>query len=1186
MSERDNFIAALQCDGPAGRSAYLGAACGGDAGLRRRVERLLRLHDEASGFLEQPALAGLAPADPPEAAGARVGPYELLQKLGEGGMGAVWVAEQSEPVERRVALKLIKPGMDSAQFVTRFEQERQALALMDHPNIARVLDAGASAAGRPYLVMELVKGVPLTRFCDQEHLTPRERLELAIPVCQAVQHAHQKGVIHRDLKPSNVLVALYDGKPVPKVIDFGVAKATGQRLAEKPPFTEVGQIVGTLEYMAPEQAELNNLDIDTRADVYSLGVLLYELLTGTTPFTAEQLRGTGIAEMLRLIREVEPPRPSQRLSSSAELAVIAANRRLEPKRLTRLVHGDLDWVVMKCLEKDRGRRYETAGALALDLRHYLADEPVAAGPPSAGYRLRKFVRRNRGPVLAVALLFTALLLGIAGTTTGMVRAWEAEQLAEDRLADVETANIETGLALKQTQKAQAATKLALDDSEAARGEAEAVSKFLGDAFRRSDPLVDGTELKVVELLDRAAEQLESKSDLSPKTRAKLLHQLGMTHFGLGMPARAADLFDKARALREKLHGRDHRDTLNSQSHLALAYAQSGRRPDAVPLAEEAARGLKAQLGPGHRDTFASLTHLAMVYLLAGRVTDALPLAEEAARGLKAGLRPDHPDALTSLSHLAAAYLEAGRIAEGVPLVLEVWEKQKAAHGPGHPLMLIHLGNLATAYRMAGRLDEALALCQEAVKGLEARLGPDHPSTLNVRNHLALTHLKARRYEVAVPLFEELLEKVKARYGPGHTRTLNYQDNLAVAYHDAGRSADALPLLQEVVKRRKAALEPNHPDTLVSMGNLASAYQALGRRADALPLYRQAVKGLKAALGPDHPRTLAVRTNLALTCYQTNRFAEAVPLFEQVLKWRGANAVADNVDTLSQMVFLAISYRRVGRPDDGQALAAEALARARARLGEKHTVTLQIMSNLGVSYWMAGKLDRSVPLFEEYLRLLQARYERDHPEVILAMANLGVNYRDAGRLPEATALLEKVVERQRKRTDSARAQLDWVFPALAETYDLAGRFARAEPLHRKSLEGVRLRFGKEHLKTAEQTTNLGRNLLRQQKHSDAERALRESLRVREQLLPDGAGTAETKSLLGGSLLGQGKYAEAEPLLLAGYDGLKGRPAATAKARAQLAEALERLISLYDAWGMPEQAAAWRAKKTPPRNGRLP
>ncbi len=433
MSESAIFKAAAKMP-PNLRGNFLDDACAGNADARREIESLLKAHDDSCSFLQKPPSPDSQPtydlASIVERPGATVGPYRLMEQIGEGGFGLVFVAEQTEPVRRKVALKIIKPGMDTREIIARFEAERQALALMDHPHIAKVLDAGATESGRPFFVMELVKGIPITEYCDQQRLTTNERLELFQSVCHAVQHAHAKGIIHRDLKPSNILVAPHDGIPVVKVIDFGVAKAIGQQLTEKTIYTRFTQMIGTPLYMSPEQAEINALDIDIRADIYSLGVLLYELLTGTTPFERTRFATAAYDEIRRIIKEEEPPKPSTRLSSLGNtLSKVSMERRCEPTRLTALVKGDLDWIVMKALEKDRSRRYETANSFAADVKRYLTEQPVEARPPSAIYRLQKLARRNKTALSTAALIALTLLIGSVISLWQAIRARTAEQVA-------------------------------------------------------------------------------------------------------------------------------------------------------------------------------------------------------------------------------------------------------------------------------------------------------------------------------------------------------------------------------------------------------------------------------------------------------------------------------------------------------------------------------------------------------------------------------------------------------------------------------------------------------------------------------------------------------------------------------------------------------------------------------------
>ncbi|MGL4420033.1 MAG: serine/threonine-protein kinase, partial [Gemmataceae bacterium] len=600
---------------PDERAALLDRECAGNPTLRARVEAFLADHtstlspvaesaatlDGTDPYIPQteplspPAIANMLLESSSREASARAGvvvagKYTLLETIGEGGMGSVWRAKQSEPVKRFVALKLIKAGMDSKQVMARFEAERQALALMDHPNIAKVLDGGLHD-GRPYFVMELVNGVPITDYCDAQKLTPQARLELFVNVCQAIQHAHQKGIIHRDIKPSNVMVALYDDKPVVKVIDFGVAKATGGSLTEHSIDTGFGGVVGTPQYMSPEQATFNNLDIDTRSDVYALGVLLYELLAGSPPFSGKELQQKGLLEILRVVREEEPPRPSEKLSTADALPSLSADRGTDPKKLTGLLRNELDWIVMKALEKDRTRRYETANGFAADVQRYLAGEAVLAHPPSTAYRIKKFVRRHRGQVIAASLIFFALLAGIAGTTIGLFEAKKQERLAAERAEGERVAKLDAQEKEKLAQAAAEKERIATELTASRLTQIETINNTVFDIFtefdiRKVKQGKDPVEYVLAQKLIAAGKKLDEMAIQDPLVLANLQHRLGRTLLSLGEAPAAIELLRFAVASRKANLGPDHPDTLTSMGNLASAYQAAGKLDQALPLLEE------------------------------------------------------------------------------------------------------------------------------------------------------------------------------------------------------------------------------------------------------------------------------------------------------------------------------------------------------------------------------------------------------------------------------------------------------------------------------------------------------------------------------------------------------------------------------------------------------------------------
>jgi eukaryotic-like serine/threonine-protein kinase len=680
QNQEEVLLAAALETPPNKRDAFLKGACLGNPALRLRLETLLAAHDkpEALPPSDAPPIVAtikLAIADvEDEAVGKSIGRYKVLEKVGEGGCGVVYVAEQTEPVRRRVALKVIKLGMDTKQVVARFEAERQALAMMDHPNIAKVLDAGSTDTGRPYFVMELVRGIRITDYCDQANLTNKERLDLFIKVCQAIQHAHQKGIIHRDIKPSNILVTLQDGVAVPKVIDFGIAKATEGRLTDATVYTQLNQFIGTPAYMSPEQMEMSSLDIDTRSDIYSLGVLLYELLVGTTPFDAYLLAASGLDAMRRTIREVEPVRPSTRFTTlkNDELTTTAKRRSTPPARLVQMLKGDLDWIVMKCLEKDRQRRYETANGLAMDIHRHLEGEPVQAAPPSTAYRFKKFLRRNRGQVVAGGVVVAALVLGLVGTIwqatvasaqrdkarIEAVRAVAAESEAHRRADELQKVADFQGAMLAQVDPAAAGVRLAQDVRarfEAALAKAGLPAKERGtqeESFTSQWGRVNATDtaLALIDntILKPAAAAIDKQFAGQPVVAASLRHVLAERYHELGLDNDALALEQQALAERRRVLGQEHPDTLSSMGDVGAYLSALGKRDEAEPYYREAldkSRRLRGEDNPGTLDCIASMGAL---LLDKGRLSEAEPYLRESLEKRRRLLGDENPDTLESI----------------------------------------------------------------------------------------------------------------------------------------------------------------------------------------------------------------------------------------------------------------------------------------------------------------------------------------------------------------------------------------------------------------------------------------------------------------------------------------------------------------------------------------------------------
>jgi serine/threonine protein kinase/Flp pilus assembly protein TadD len=1019
--EESAIAAAPELATLAGRRVSLDRACDGDPGLSDRVNRLLADHEGTLRDLDPPSVLP-GPLAPPagdlpgesstgERTGAVIaGRYRLVEEVGEGGMGNVWLAEQMQPVRREVALKLVKPGMDSRSVLARFEAERQALALMDHPNIAKVLDGGTTERGRPFFAMEYVQGVPITKFCDDARLDLSGRLELFATVCRAVQHAHTKGVIHRDLKPSNILVALCDGRPEPKVIDFGLAKALRGPLTERTLLTAYGAVMGTPLYMSPEQAESHNLDVDTRTDVYALGAILYELLTGTPPLEKHRLQQAAWDELLRLIREEDPPRPSDRLSDSGSSPDPSSRHHLEPWRQARQVRGELDWIVMKCLEKDRALRYETADALARDIQHYLADEPVEAGPPGPAYRVRKFARRHRNALASAAAFGLLLLLAASISTWQAVRATTAERRSranERRALDERDAK-------ERARRAEAEQRRRADEEAAI---ARAVDEFvrrdlLGQADIGNQAAAEGRDPNVTvrELLDRAALGVEARFRGQDLTEAAIRLTLGQAYRALGEFEEARRHLGRALELRTRKRGAEHRDTLEATRALAGLFVDWRRDDEAERLFTRLVEVRRARFGPDHPDTIQSISDLGDLYCQSGRFGEAEPLLRQALEARRALLGDDHPDTLESM--YSFAYLRgAQNHPEAESWYKRVWDGRRATLGEDHPRTLESATSLALVYQEQGRLDEAEALYDRILATHRAKLGDEHPLTLYVLHNLAELYRLRGRNDDSESLLKQVIEARRRKVGPDHPATLQSLGNLGVYYQMWGRLDAAQPILEEMLAAQRRTQGAHHPDTIVAMANLGSLYRDRGRLDEAESLLREALAGAREAFGLGDPMvTHQIVNHLAILHAKQGKPQLSEPILREVVAHLREHAPPDSAAYGNELGFLSRNLLDQKKYGEAESILRESLALAE-RNAPDHWRTSAIRSSLGSSLREQGEYaEAELLLLRGYEGLKARRDQIPAPlrhRIVEALESIVQLYEARGESGEAAAWRAKL-----------------------------------------------------------------------------------------------------------------------------------------------------------------------------------
>jgi serine/threonine protein kinase/tetratricopeptide (TPR) repeat protein len=1032
-SEQTIFDEASRLTDARARSAYLDTACGGRPELRARIEKLLKAGQRADEYLAgDPIGIGSSTgrtAVPSEGPGDTIGKYRLLENIGEGGFGTVFMAEQREPIRRRVALKVIKIGMDTREVVARFEAERQALAMMDHPNIAKVLDAGATAAGRPYFVMELVSGKKITDYCDEKRLQTRKRLDLFISVCAAVQHAHQKGIIHRDLKPSNILVAEHDGVPVPKVIDFGIAKATQMKLTEKTMFTRFHQVFGTVAYMSPEQAQLTSDDIDTRSDVYSLGVLLYELLTGETPFDGNELLKAGLDEMRRTIREREPARPSMRLStlSAEKLTTTAKRHGLESPKLISQLRGDLDWIVMKCLEKDRSRRYESATVLAADLERHLKNEPVEACPPSNLYRLGKIVRRNKMTFAAGCAILTALVLGL-GTSTWMFlreraarqRATRAEQ-AQMRMR--EEAELAQGNEAKLRLDAEANQKKA----EMEKAKSEEVVQFFRKMLSGVGPAKAlGRDTAMLrEILDKTVEDIGTGLKTEPEVEAQFRSEIANVYKSLSLYEPAEAMQRKALELYRTQFGNSNTNVAEALSTLGVILDDADKYHDSEVALLESLKIETNIFGCGNPRMARTMRKLAWVLSEQGRLAEAEHVAYQALAMHRQTAGNDEEGFADSLETLGKVFDERNCWAEAETVFREALSV-RIKFNERQPLELAAtLYSLGNPLRLQGKLDVAEVMLTESLRLRRKVLGNEHGDVADSLISLGELLRSAGKLPEAESLLREGLAIGTKMFGSEHSSILAGMNNLALVLKTEGKLADAEEMYRQVLALERKVEGAEHQHVAILLHNLARVLHAEDKLADAESAERDAAALAQKVFGEEDPYTARFQDNLSSILRDAGDRWEAELFCREALATRrkicekNPSSPAASLELAASLFLLADLTQFNGNFQLAESLARECLAIREAKQSGGWP-TFAARCKVGACLLEQERYLEAEPLllsgWAGLLDLAQSQPDRTlHNELKVTSRFLVKLYKDTSRTNEMAQWNQRLVELEKSET---------------------------------------------------------------------------------------------------------------------------------------------------------------------------